>query len=433
MGNKYQKIAILSLLLISLLVSFGFVFGQRELEVGYPEIGGLRPETTETLLPDYVKYIFNFAIAIIGLIAFGILVWSGIEYFTSAGRPDVLRAAKDRIKSAFGGILILLLSYLILITINPQLVIFQLPGIPVTPPAELPETPISPFIASDLLRRIKEMAETIKQIPDEIKKTAEKIEDLTADCECENTQSLCICEGGSETAQCQPRYCYAGLGSHPCPDSRKIKNNQRKIIAWRDEILYYGNRALVEAEDLKDDTETILGEKISWYNQKIAAEEEVLEKLEEQSAKELQQMLIDFLKEGKEWLEEEKRYKEELIQKLKELAKAIEKVKEPTTKIPILASQCLSNVKERCLATCKPTLPHVPGCSPGSPAESTYGCHDAIDGCQPDTCQGGNPCPINEIQDEVGKINPSEINSICNEIISIIDSIAETKQRRIQF
>ncbi|GAH97356.1 unnamed protein product, partial [marine sediment metagenome] len=32
----------------------------------------------------------------------------------------------------------------------------------------------------------------------------------------------------------------------------EIKENQKRIIAWKDEILYYKSRALSEIEDLRD-------------------------------------------------------------------------------------------------------------------------------------------------------------------------------------
>ncbi|GAG82067.1 unnamed protein product, partial [marine sediment metagenome] len=262
MKRKHQKITIFLLLLFFFSLSFGFAFAQ---EVEYPEIPGVPTPSIKGGIPNYVKYIFNFAIAFTGLLALLILIWSGTQYLTSTGKPDVLKSAKDRIKSALLGVLILLLSYLILITINPQLIIFQIPGLKEIPPEELPETPISPLIRSDLLGRIKEMAEAVKKIPGEIKNTSEKIEELTNNCDCENTQSLCFCTGGSDSDRCEPRLCYAGSGSHPCPGFQEIKNNQQRIIAWKDEILYYRNRALAEAEDLKDNIE-ILNEKIDWYN-----------------------------------------------------------------------------------------------------------------------------------------------------------------------
>jgi hypothetical protein len=51
-----------------------FAFAQRDLEVDYPEMGGFSPENTTTVLPEYVKYIFNFSLGISGVVVFLILV-----------------------------------------------------------------------------------------------------------------------------------------------------------------------------------------------------------------------------------------------------------------------------------------------------------------------------------------------------------------------
>ncbi len=411
MKKNYKKTTVIILLLLLFLFSAVFVFAQRELEVTYPEVSGLKPETIETPIAEYVKYIFNFAIAFVGLIAFGVLVWSGTQCFTSAGKPDALSSAKSRIKSTFLGVLLLLFSYLILITINPQLIIFHLPGLPKIPSEELPKTPIS-LMTTDLLGKIKEIAEKIKGTPDEkglsigIKEIADKIENLTNKCTCERTQALCKCQGGNPLAQCQPIHCFAGNESnHPCPDSKDIKDNQKEIIAWKDEIFYYRNRALAEKEDLELDIIKVLDKKINWYNEQIKAAEE--------------QRIIDYLEEEKKWLEEEKRYKEELIPKLKELADTIAKLEKPTIALSALAEECFSEVsiEKNCIPTCL--------------VGPIYGCHNAYGGCQPDTCKG-NPCPMNKIQEQVGKIKPAEINSICDEIIAIIENIKRTQEKQAQ-
>lgn len=117
--------------LVGFAVSPNFTFAQKELQVKYPEVEGFKPETTKTLLPDYVKYIFNFLIWASGFIASGALIYGGFKYLTSAGMPEKLKDAKEQIAAALLGLLILFASYLILITINPQLVIFHLG--PLTP------------------------------------------------------------------------------------------------------------------------------------------------------------------------------------------------------------------------------------------------------------------------------------------------------------
>src|SRR3989344_1444482 len=116
-----------------------------ELELDYPEILGQKPETIATSLPSYIKYIYDFAIVFAGLITLGSLIWGGFIYFTSTGDPMKIKTAKEQMIAAFTGLLILLSSYLILATINPDLV--SLPALslisyePPAPAAQLPQNP----------------------------------------------------------------------------------------------------------------------------------------------------------------------------------------------------------------------------------------------------------------------------------------------------
>ena len=65
MKKKYQIITTSILLLFFSLLLINVALAQeRPLEAEYPEIQGFKPETVATNLPQYVKYIFNFAIAI---------------------------------------------------------------------------------------------------------------------------------------------------------------------------------------------------------------------------------------------------------------------------------------------------------------------------------------------------------------------------------
>ena len=120
-----RKIILIFLLSSFLLLLFsGFCFAQKKLEIIYPKVPRVEtPTTTKTALPDYLRYIFNFAITISGIVAFGVMVYGGILYVTSAGDPSKISDAKDQIIASFLGLIIILSSFLILNTVNPQLVI----------------------------------------------------------------------------------------------------------------------------------------------------------------------------------------------------------------------------------------------------------------------------------------------------------------------
>lgn len=99
----------------------------RPLEVVYPEIEGFKPETAQTDIAEYVRYIYYFFVVIAGFFAMGALFYGGFRYMTSVGNPEALKDAKDQIFAALLGLLILLSSWLILYNINPQLIVLHVP------------------------------------------------------------------------------------------------------------------------------------------------------------------------------------------------------------------------------------------------------------------------------------------------------------------
>jgi len=131
MIKKYTKFIKISLiLLVAAFLSSGFApFAfSRSLEIDYPELMEIHPEETSIPLPEYVKYIFGFALWIVGIVAFGVLAFAGIRYLTSAGNASIQKDAKNQISSALIGIMILLLSVLVLSEINPELLILSEPS-----------------------------------------------------------------------------------------------------------------------------------------------------------------------------------------------------------------------------------------------------------------------------------------------------------------
>jgi len=133
-------------LILSFILFLIFAFGtkllaQSQVEVSYPTIErATAPTSPFTPLVNYLKYVYNFGITVVGVILFALFVKGGIKYFTSTGNPARMKDAKEDINKALLGILIVFSSYLILNTINPQLVIFPVFNIqPISP------TTTSPF------------------------------------------------------------------------------------------------------------------------------------------------------------------------------------------------------------------------------------------------------------------------------------------------
>jgi len=109
------------------------------LELIYPIIPGeITTETMNEGLPQYIRYIFGLAMVLIGLIIFGVLLYNGLLWFTSAGNADKLKRAKDGISGAFLGAIILFSAYIIFKTINPQLTALKLENPDAVEPAVIP-------------------------------------------------------------------------------------------------------------------------------------------------------------------------------------------------------------------------------------------------------------------------------------------------------
>jgi len=131
---------IIIIILLFLLWGFWQTVQAADLLLRYPVIAG-EEVTTETTLPNLIKYIYLFALGIAGVVALLSMLIGAVRYIMSAGNPSKAGDAKDQIYSAILGIILLLASVIILRTINPDLVNigFALPEInpqmPITPPS----------------------------------------------------------------------------------------------------------------------------------------------------------------------------------------------------------------------------------------------------------------------------------------------------------
>ena len=89
--------------------------------------GMLTAVTTSTSPGEFVGGFYNFALMIGGVLAFGAIVYGGVLYAASAGNPSKQSEGKEWVKSALLGLLLLAGAYLILYTVNPNLVNLTLP------------------------------------------------------------------------------------------------------------------------------------------------------------------------------------------------------------------------------------------------------------------------------------------------------------------
>ena len=126
-----MKLNKLKFLFLLLLISFlCFLFnsfalasdtGKRGLEIKYPVINGIEIGTSTTI-SEYAVYFFSLSLIIAAIAAFVAITYGGIRYLLSLNNPEAMKDARTWISSGGIGLLIILASYLILSTINPEIV-----------------------------------------------------------------------------------------------------------------------------------------------------------------------------------------------------------------------------------------------------------------------------------------------------------------------
>ena len=115
-----KKYLLITLLVIIVLGLAGSAQAVTTIIQDYPELGGISPQKG-TDLPHFIKYIFLFAIGIVGIVGLLAIIIGAFGYLTAVGNPQKASNAKDKIISALLGLLLLLGSYLLLNIINPDL------------------------------------------------------------------------------------------------------------------------------------------------------------------------------------------------------------------------------------------------------------------------------------------------------------------------
>jgi len=102
-----------------------------KLNLTYPTFGNINinyPGGNQDL-NQIIAWLYYFIIGISGFSAFFMFVWGGFQWSSSAGNPNVVAEAKDKLTSAALGVLIVLSAYLILQVVNPELTTLNLPQI----------------------------------------------------------------------------------------------------------------------------------------------------------------------------------------------------------------------------------------------------------------------------------------------------------------
>jgi len=95
------------------------------LNIQYPAFGPFDLNVDQSL-SQIIGFAYYFMVAISGLAAFVMLVWGGVQWLLSGAIPSQASAAKDRIRNAILGLLLILASVLIIQIINPELTVINI-------------------------------------------------------------------------------------------------------------------------------------------------------------------------------------------------------------------------------------------------------------------------------------------------------------------
>ena len=115
------------ILLIALAVA-GAARAATTLGVGIPGVEGAAPGDTVSSVPMYIKYLYYFVLGLVGIAGFSSLVFWGAVW-AGSGVVDKKAQAISGIKNTLTGIGIALTAFILLNTINPDLIVIKMPDV----------------------------------------------------------------------------------------------------------------------------------------------------------------------------------------------------------------------------------------------------------------------------------------------------------------
>lgn len=125
-NRKILTILLSTIVLSTLSLSFAFA----ELNTDWPTSPAGTNISEGADLTVLIQYLYEWGIALGGIAVFVMLIFAGIQYMTSSGNPTKMQEALQKIRSSALGLVLLLGSWLILNTINPELTSLNMPELP---------------------------------------------------------------------------------------------------------------------------------------------------------------------------------------------------------------------------------------------------------------------------------------------------------------
>lgn len=99
-------------------LTFEYVAGPADVYVLEQPFGG---EIAVTSLGQYIQLVYEFSVGLVSIAAVVLIMIGGLRWIAAAGNESAITEAKEMITSAVLGLVIALLSYTLLLFINPQL------------------------------------------------------------------------------------------------------------------------------------------------------------------------------------------------------------------------------------------------------------------------------------------------------------------------
>lgn len=255
------------------------------LEIKYPPIPGVKTpqqflkeieEGTiekEKALSLYVKYLFYLFLMIGGLITLGSTIFGGVKYLISGGNVPAIKDARERISAGILGLLIIFTSYILLLSLNPELTILSI-QITEIKKVELPEIP---FVESKvpiyieiplgrLIERVKTQSEIVRNEAEgvwyvgaenteidhtSVRELADCLKKLSEKCECPKTEDCEPADSECKKGKCLKDPCDRPISGISCAESIALPPNLRDAIEEKKvELNLMKEELLKEREEL---------------------------------------------------------------------------------------------------------------------------------------------------------------------------------------
>ena len=226
------------------------------LEIDYPVIPGA-PSPND--FSSFVNYLYYFLLTVGAMIASLSLTYGGVIYFFSKGNPGKTMFARQQIFASFTGLGILLMSFIILNFLNPNLNVIKIPDIPtISGPGLEPIVPLEDRIIyywelptgaleDDVLKKTSalmeptDLSQSVEDSVKELEQEMKTLENLLQSCQCSNLFSYCNNAQCGNQSECINLSGGTASQADLCPNLNMIQTQRDKInvvqnklaLAWK--------------------------------------------------------------------------------------------------------------------------------------------------------------------------------------------------------